>query len=145
MIMQLESTRFGLLDCGVNDCVVFPEGLIGFEDLRLWTMLSDERLVWLQSLENGGVALPVANPFEYVPDYQIRLAPEECQSLGISSTDRPLVLAVVNHIEKHWTINLHAPILICPTRRVGRQFITLDEQPLRHALPRITLPLRKSA
>lgn len=143
--MQLDSTRFGQLDCAVNDCVIFPEGLIGFEDLRLWTVLTDERLVWLQSLENGGVALPVANPFEYVPDYKIRLAPEDCQALAMGKEDRPLVLVVVNHVEKQWTINLHAPILICPTRRLGRQFITLDEQPLRHALPRITVPLRKTA
>ena len=143
--MQIESTRFGSLDCGANDYVIFPEGLIGFEELRLWTLLADERLAWLQSLEQGSVALPVANPFEYVPDYKIRLAPEDCQKLAIGGEHRPLVLAVVNHMEEQWTINLHAPILICPTRRLGRQFITLDEQPLRHVLPRTTGVLRKTA
>ena len=140
--MQLESTRFGSIHCGADDYVIFPDGLIGFEDLRLWTLLIDHRLAWLQSLENGEIALPVTNPFPFVPDYKIRLAPEDCKNLAIGSEHRPLVLVVVNHIEKQWTINLHAPILVCPTRRLGRQIVTLDEQPLRHALPRTAVLLR---
>jgi len=43
------------------------------------------------------------------------------------------------------TLNLRGPVIINLNRRIGRQLITSDEQPLQLALPRIPLRLRKIA
>jgi flagellar assembly factor FliW len=143
--MHLETTRFGKLEHAPQDLLIFPEGVIGFEELKLWTLLVDHRLAWLQSAENPKIALPVITPFDFVPDYRIRLSREDWETIALTTREKPLVLSVVNHIQSQWTINLHAPILINPKQRIGIQVVTLDEQPLRRALPRSMVVLRKTA
>jgi flagellar assembly factor FliW len=143
--MLLDTTRFGKIEQTPSEFLIFPEGLIGFEELKLWTILIDHRLSWLQSVENPQIALPVASPFDFVPDYRIRVAREDWEAISLTAREKPLVLTVVNHIQTQWTINLHAPILINPNHRLGMQIVTLDEQPLRFALPLATVVLRKTA
>jgi flagellar assembly factor FliW len=144
-MMLLATTRFGSLELASTDLLIFSEGVIGFEELKLWTLLLDHRLAWLQSVERGEIALPVACPFHFAPEYRIRIAREDYEALHLARRERVVVLAVVNHQQRQWTVNLHAPILVNPESRLGRQIITLDEQPLRHILPRSTGVRRKTA
>jgi flagellar assembly factor FliW len=51
----------------------------------------------------------------------------------------------LGHNEKGLTLNLRAPLIVNLSRRIGRQVVTGDEQPLQLALPKIPLPLRKIA
>lgn len=143
--MLLQTARFGSLEVAVRDLLVFPAGLIGFEDLRAWTLFSEFPLAWLQSVEDPQIALPLAYPFSYVPDYQLRLGSSDCSELQLSSEVRPLVLSVAVKHSLEWTLNLRAPVVIHLAARLGRQVITPDEQPLRHVLPRALHTVRKSA
>ena len=143
--MEFMSTRLGRIQYDARDAMLFPDGLIGFEELKLWVLLRDHALGWLQSLERAEVSLPVTNPFVFLPAHEVRIAAEDLEKVAISPAESPLVLAVVNHAHESWTLNLQAPILISPARRLGWQVVTLDEQPLRYALPRATVVLRKSA
>ena len=51
--------------------------------------------------------------------------------------------------EQSWALNmdlnLRAPVMVNLTRRLGRQIITVDEQPLQLVLPSAPVHLRKSA
>jgi flagellar assembly factor FliW len=143
--MQVNTSRFQVVEYTAQDCLVFPEGIIGFEHLNLWLLLNDDALSWLQSVETPDVAIPVVNPFVYVPNYKIRIAREACAENGLNSLQNKQVLSVVSFQNGVWSMNLRAPVFVSFAERLGWQFITIDEQPLRHALPRTTLPLRKTA
>ena len=66
--------------------------------------------------------------------------------LELSQFDQAYVLAIVSRGDDELTLNLKAPLIINLGRRIGRQVITTDEQPLALELPaRTRVVLRKSA
>jgi flagellar assembly factor FliW len=139
--MLLETSRFGAVDVEVEDILHFPDGLIGFEDQRHWVLLADdqnESLGWLQSVRTPHVALPVVSPRRFAADYQVRVAKSQMGPLELAESDQAFVLNVINRNDDRFTVNLKAPVIINLDRRLGRQVVTLDEQPI--ALPFASCP-----
>ncbi len=146
--MQLVSNRFGVLAIEAEDILHFPSGIPGLEDCRSWVLLADARndaLAWLQSVSHSNVCLAVVNPSRFVPEYRLRVSRVELASLGITSPDECEVLAIVSSHCGQLTLNLKAPLVIHPEKRLGRQVIASDEQPLRYPLPQHDRHLRRSA
>lgn len=134
--MLLETSRFGPVQIEVEDILHFPHGLIGFEKEQHWVLLGDaenDSLGWLQSLKDASIALPVISPRRLASDYQVRVVRSQINLLELEPTDQAFVLNVVNRRENEFTVNLQAPVIINLDRRLGRQVMTLDEQPI--ALP----------
>src|SRR5688572_26981923 len=74
--MLISTTRFGTVEIDVEDILLFPHGLVAFESSRHWVLLSDaqnESLGWLQSVNQGEVALPVVSPRRFVPQYRVHV------------------------------------------------------------------------
>lgn len=131
--MQIESTRFDTIDIRVDDILLFPSGVFAFEKMRHWVLLSDAQnasVGWLQSVSDPAVALPVVSPRRFVKDYQVRVNRSQLAPLELSGPDEAFVLAVVGRHEGRLTLNLKAPLIINLDRRLGRQVVTNDEQPL---------------
>jgi flagellar assembly factor FliW len=131
--MQISTSRFGLVDIDVDDILLFPHGLIAFEDCRHWVLLADsdnDSLGWLQSVSHGDVALPVVSPRRYAPQYQVHVTRGQLAPLELSHFDATYVLSVVSRSDDDFVLNLKAPLLINLDRRLGRQVVTLDEQPV---------------
>lgn len=143
--MHVATTRFGQLTCNTKDLLLCPEGLIGFEDLRLWTMLVEEQIVWLQSCEQAEIALPAVSPFRFVPNYQPGVSTSDLITVGYSAGDAPYLLSVLSQHGNDWTLNLRAPIVVHLQQRLARQVITANEQSLRHVLVGTSGSLRKTA
>lgn len=146
--MQISTTRFGLVNFEVDDILLFPHGLIGFEDCRHWVLLGDaenETLGWLQSVPRPEVALPVVSPRRFVPQYQVRVTRGQLMPLELSQFDQAFVLTVISQNHAELTVNLKAPLVVNLNRRVGRQVITTDDQPLAHQLTGPATMLRKIA
>jgi flagellar assembly factor FliW len=147
--MEIETRLFGSVTVEADDIVLFPRGIVAFEDCRHWVLLGDDEnpaLAWLQSVSRPEVALPVVSPRRFVPDYSVRLARGQLVPLEFSPFDQVFVLNIVSRSDGDLTLNLKAPLVINLDRRLGRQIITSDEQPV--ALPlAISTPtlLRKSA
>src|SRR6478672_10312929 len=147
--MQIETRHFGPVSVEADDIVLFPRGIVAFEDCRHWVLLGDDEnpaLAWLQSVSRPEVALPVVSPRRFVPDYSVRLARGQLVPLEFSPFDQVFVLNIVSRSDGDLTLNLKAPLVINLDRRLGRQIITTDDQPV--ALPlTINAPayLRKSA
>jgi flagellar assembly factor FliW len=62
--LTIDSSRFGRVEIDPETVIEFPEGLIGLTGKR-WALLArdpDTPFVWLQSLEDPELALPVTNP-----------------------------------------------------------------------------------
>jgi flagellar assembly factor FliW len=146
--MHIGTKHFGTVEIEVDDILLFPHGIIAFEDCRHWVLLTDAEnpaLAWLQSVSREEVALPVVSPRRFAPGYSVRVARGQLAALEFSQFDQAYVLSVVSQSDGDLTLNLKAPLIINLDRRLGRQVITTDEQPVVLALPPAQPLLRKSA
>jgi flagellar assembly factor FliW len=135
---QLEKTttvtlpRFGDCTYGESEVVHFPWGLPGFATLRRFLVISvdgEAGYIWLQSLDDRNVAIPLCDPWSLFDDYEAPLPLYAKQSLEIETADSFCVMCVLVAREggAETTINLLAPIVINLETRVGRQ-VMLENQ-----------------
>jgi flagellar assembly factor FliW len=146
--MQIRTTRFGELEIDPLDVLLFPSGLIGFENSRHFVLLADERqpvVTWLQSVSEPELAFLAVSPRRFVRDYRLRVAQSDLAPLLQEHEDETFVLVLAAKHEKGWTLNLKAPLVINPIRRMGKQLVTIDEQSVQYAAPSIIGSLRKTA
>ena len=146
--MEISTTRFGNVTIEAEDILLFPHGLLGFEDCQHWVLLADAEnpaVGWLQSIAQPTLAMAVVSPRRFVPGYHLRVARAELAPLHLGQEDRAYVLTLVSNHEGVLTANLKAPIVINLHRRLGRQVVTCDEQSLRFELAHKPVPLRKTA
>jgi flagellar assembly factor FliW len=146
--MLINTSRFGQVEIDVDDILLFPHGVIAFEECQHWVLLADdanESLGWLQSVTHEHVALPVVSPRRLVPEYQVHLNRGQLLPLGLSQFDQAYVLVVVSRSDGDLTLNLKAPLVINLDRRLGRQVITAAEDSVAHVIAPPRSVLRKSA
>lgn len=146
--MHIYTTRFGAVQIDSDDILLFPNGLIGFEDIRHWVLLADQAssdVGWLQSVSRPETALAVVSPRKFSPQYSLRVERADIEPLQLSAPDRAFVLAVVSKDQTHLTLNLKSPLVLNLERCLGRQVVTNDDQPLRLELVQLQSALRKSA
>jgi flagellar assembly factor FliW len=137
----LELPRFGSCSYTPSEVIEFPWGLPGFPALRNWLPLnleSQPSFVWLQSLDDHGVALPAIDPWMVFENYDPKLPPYAFTSLEIREAGdfATLCIVVVTPNAEEMTINLMAPVVINLRSRKGRQ-IMLDGS---HYSPREPMP-----
>lgn len=131
--MLVKTTRFGPIATSQADIIVFPNGLIGFEDTRHWLVLSDAdnpQLAWLQSTAQPQVAIPLISPRKLLPDYRVSITQRQIETLRIRSSDRVFVMLVLSKTGKTLTVNLRGPLVINLTQRLAVQCILNDPLPL---------------
>jgi flagellar assembly factor FliW len=146
--MQIDTSRFGPVEIEPEDVLLFSRGLFAFENHRHWVLLADsanESVAWLQSLSDPEVALPLISPRAFVPGYRVSIGRSQLTPLELAALDQAFVLNVLNRNQGRLTVNLKASIIINLDRRIGRQVVTSDEQPLQLVLPTAAVRLRKSA
>jgi flagellar assembly factor FliW len=87
MSINLTSTRFGSLAIDPSAAIEFPDGLIGFGGQR-FTLLAttpapDAPFLWLHSLDEPALALPVTNPHRFFPQFRLEVLEDDAERLGI--------------------------------------------------------------
>ena len=130
--MLIQTKCFGEVDIAEDKIVYFPDGILGFEDLKKYTLIFDvkkngekSKIAWLQSVEEPELALPVINPFEVKKDYDPIIKEALLKNLGEVTPENTVVLLVVtvpSDISKT-TANLKAPIIMSSDSRIGAQVI----------------------
>lgn len=157
--MDVLTTRFGTLSVNPQDELLFESGLIGLEHCRRWVVLSDtgnSSLGWLQSVDEGHIALGVVSPRRFVPDYQLRVDREELDCLRLTTSHDAEIVVIASRQSNGdfiggLTLNLRAPLVINVDRRRGCQVISKDDLPVQYALSvpsapsSITAPLKRTA
>ncbi len=123
--MEIDSSRFGRVEIDPSSIIEFPDGLIGLGGRR-YALLANKPgspFLWLQSLEEARVALPVTNPHRFFPDFAVELSDDDVARLGIGPDDSADVYVTVRAASnpQDVTVNLRAPILIHAGR--GHQVI----------------------
>jgi flagellar assembly factor FliW len=129
---QTINSRIGPLVVSADKTIRFPHGLIGFESLRDFALVEFKPgtpFHFLQSMELPGMGMMLADPFSFLPDYQIRLAAVEERILKVKSI-RDLVILVSVTVPKGdpmgSTLNLTGPICVNVQERLGLQSPQVD-------------------
>ena len=151
--MDVITTRFGTLSVDPQDLLIFEQGLIGLEHCRRWVVLTDANnpsLGWLQSLDEGHIALGVVSPRRFVPDYQLRTDRDALQTLELTSAHDAEVVVIASRQADGYqagglTLNLRAPLVINVETRRGCQVIAKDDLPVQFALSAPSIPLKRTA
>lgn len=157
--MDVLTTRFGTLSVEPQDELVFDAGLIGLEHCRRWIVLTDTSngaLGWLQSIDEGHIALGVVSPRRFVPDYQLRVDRGDLEGLKLATARDAEVVVIASRPANGdhaggLTLNLRAPLVINVEQRRGCQVISKDDLPVQYALSltpessSISAPLKRTA
>jgi flagellar assembly factor FliW len=122
------TTRFGAVDVLVDSIIDFPDGLIGLGGSRYALLSTDpgSPFLWLQSLDNEAVALPVTNPHRFFKDFAVELIESDAERVGFDDGAPADVYVTVtaSNIISEITVNLRAPILI----RDGRGYQLINQR-----------------
>jgi flagellar assembly factor FliW len=149
--MIVETTRLGQLDIAESQIIRFEQGLPGFENLKQFALIDLEEGLpykWLQSVEEAEVALLLADPFLFYPEYEWRLPDSVQEELKLSESAQVEVWSVITLASelKDSSINLLAPILLNRAERIAKQHILHDNQyQSRHPLIRTEFTDAESA
>jgi flagellar assembly factor FliW len=112
---MIDSTRFGRIEVASDSEIAFPDGLAGFDSCR-FTLIAreqDDAFVWLHSLDDPALALPLADPGRFFSAFAIEPAQPADAAIYVTvrAAERP----------EDFTANLRAPIVIADG--IGRQVI----------------------
>src|SRR3954469_16036619 len=91
--MIIHTSRFGAISITAEDVIQFPEGLLGFNELRRFVLLddpTDEIFAWLQSCEDPNIAFPLLEPELFTASYKVQLTKHDMETLGLSSASAPV-------------------------------------------------------
>ena len=140
--MNKIQSRFGEVEYDPASTLLFPAGLIGFEALRHFIVMPNEKegpLFWIQSVEDPMVAFVLTNPSDFFLDYAAAPGPREREKLGIGEEEPCLVVSVVTvPPDRKITLNLAAPIFFAPsTNRAIQVILEGTEYSPRTPLPEV--------
>lgn len=134
--MVAETKFFGTIDIEDDKIINFPNGIIGFEDLKNFALIYDSereersKISWLQSMEEPLMVLPVINPLDLMDNYTPTIEDELMKNIG-DPADADLLIFVTLSIPSDLTMmtaNLKAPFIINTVERKAMQVIVENSE-----------------
>ncbi len=140
-IIKIKTAKFGEVDVDKNSVFDFVSPIIGFENLKQYTIIDykpDSPFKWLQSMEDGELAFPITLCSFFGIDYQFDIPDEEAEKLKIENADDILVCNIANIPSSNpegATINMMAPIIINLVNKKAMQLVLKNTDfEIRHKL-----------
>lgn len=129
--MKILSKHFGEIEVNDLDVFDFSEGILGFEDEKRFVLINEdgEPIVWLQSVVNPTVCIPLMDPALIVEDFKFEISKEVEKKIEITDGENLgsfVVVVIKNDISKS-TANLRSPILLNCEKKKGIQTILEDK------------------
>jgi flagellar assembly factor FliW len=133
--MKIKSRSFGELEFEDDAIVSFPEGIIGFEKLKKWVLIENQSMEpfkWIQSVEDGNIALMVIDPHLIRNNYKMAIPSIEHKKIGLETLEKrgdwiSFCVIVPKEDIRNSIVNLKAPILINLKEKIGKQIILLND------------------
>ncbi len=129
--MIISTSRFGQVELKQEDVLTFPEGLLGFSDLREFVLLddpNDEIFAWLQSCEAAAIAFPVLEPELFTQQYKANLTKSDMEALKLVDQSKARYFSIITIPDDptQMTANLKAPVVVNIEKKVARQCVLQD-------------------
>lgn len=124
-MVQFETTRFGALEVAEDRIVNFPDGLLGFPDIKRYILMDykDTPLKWLQAVDDPDVAFIVTEPAVLFPDYNVRLDSATKQYLKLENDEDLAVLMTIRVEGEKVIANLQGPLFLNAGSMIGAQIV----------------------
>ena len=120
-------TKLGEREVARDSVLYFPHGLIGLDDKREFVLIpvrENSPFLLLQCVTDPGLGLLVADPFPFLPEYNVKLEQAEKKILRVESIRQIAVLVTVTipkNRPQETTLNLSGPIILNTKLRLGLQ------------------------
>lgn len=117
MAIKLQTSHFGEIQVSPEEIIEFPAGLIGLGGTRyvIVTRTPDAAFSWLQSMDDGELAIPVTDPWRFFDDFVVELADADADRVGIEDAlDQAAIWVTVRAAAEldDFCANLRAPIVV---------------------------------
>lgn len=136
--IRIQSSRFGELQVESSRVLEFICPVIGFEDIKNYTLLEHEEdspFLWLHAMEDPDLAFVLTNPSYFGIPFEFEIPTEEANKLGLKTADEVRIFTVVtvpDEAPNKLTANFKAPIVINTTNNKAMQFvIPQDNYPIK--------------
>ena len=143
-MVEVDTRIFGRIAIEEDKVIRFDHGILGFPDLRDFTLIFNEdkgvesSIKWLQSLQEPAFAMPVMNPDLVVAEYSPNFAADLLKPLGDTLDSENILMFVTVTVPKDitkTTVNLKAPIIVSVENRKAVQLISDDDAySVKHAI-----------
>ena len=151
--MKAATRLFGEIEIDESKIITFEDGIIGFPDMKKFTLIFDEEkegrpsISWLQSMDEPEITFPVMDPLFVCETYNPSVEEELLKNLGTIKEDNLYVLVTVTVPQniKELAVNLKAPIVINTDTRKASQIIVEDDLPVRYRIYEILEEAKKKA
>ena len=107
--MLIQTSRFGEIEVEENQVITFPSGLVGFSEDRRFVIREDNAaapFLWLQSVDNNGLAFVMIEPHVSVSNYELALTQEHLKKLDANNLEKRLGLQFIIPNGKYSTRHL---------------------------------------
>ncbi|MBK9294370.1 MAG: flagellar assembly protein FliW [Oligoflexia bacterium] len=138
--MEIQTSRFGVVNIQENDVLTLTDPILGFPDLKKFVILEDpDDLVfaWFQSCENKFIAFAILEPELFAADYKVKLGKNDKEALQVAEPDVVRVFNIVTIPDDvtQMTANLKAPLVVNVAKRLVKQVVTQEnDHPIRHPI-----------
>lgn len=110
--------------------LVLKDGLPPLKQACEFTLSAEDDAPPFLRIESVNLNLSyiVVDPFLLLPDYAPEFSDADCDEIGLSSADKPLVLSIVNFSQgaENATVNLIGPLLVHPQTGKAKQAVLMN-------------------
>ena len=124
-MINFSTSRFGVLEAEEEKIINFPDGLVGFSDLKRFILIDhkDTPLKWLQSVDDPDIAFIVASPDIIAAEYSIDLDRTVKKYLQLENENDLVVLVIMRVSGEDVIANFQGPLIINANNMKGVQII----------------------
>ncbi len=121
------SSKIGRIQVEKERVITFPRGLVGYPRARKFVLVQlreKSAFMLLQNTDNPQLGLFVAEPFSFVPDYQVQVGSSEEKILRVRSMEDLTILVSVSippGRPEETALNLAGPLFVNIRKRIGLQ------------------------
>ena len=135
--MEIKTRIFGDVTISDDKMISFPNGIVGFPDLKDFALIHDEEqgdqagIRWMQSVQEPNFAMPVINPLVVKEDYDPLVDDELLAVIGKGENILGLTTITVPTDLSKMSVNLKAPFVINVDTRKAVQVVLEDDLPVK--------------
>ncbi len=126
--MIIKTKFLGDVEIREEDIIVFPDGILGFEESRKFILLDipeNEIFKILQDVEHEYVSFIITDPFKFKKDYEMEVPDNDLLKINIRKKEQIAMFNIVtlSDVFEKSTMNLLAPIIMNTEDRTGKQYV----------------------
>ncbi len=141
MNIKVNTKPFGEIEVNELQVIDFPEGILGFDFIKKFVILDagdpGSPFKWMQAFDEKDLAFVIIRPLDFMNEYELTISQSDLETVKAKNIDELLVFAIVTIPEnpRDMTANLQGPVIINPSKRIGKQAISLsDLYTVRHSI-----------